>query len=119
MPSYDKGTYTYNNEIYSADKKNLYGDAVEHKTINGVSCVKIKMDAPAPTGVITTHTADEAFSKVLANAGASLFRDEIDARYMEEAKTGTAQYKGSITQSPGIIDKVSDVNGYREDLRNR
>ena len=112
--SYDKGTYTYNDEIYSADKKNLYGDAVEHKTINGVSCVKIKMDAPAPTGVITTHTADEAFSKVLANAGASLFRDEIDARYMEEAKTGTAQYKGSITQSPGIIDKVSDVNGYTE-----
>ena len=112
--SYDKGTYTYNNEIYSADKKNLYGDAVEHKTINGVSCVKIKMDAPAPTGVITTHTADEAFSKVLANAGASLFRDEIDARYIEEAKTGTAQYKGSITQSPGIIDKVSDVNGYTE-----
>lgn len=112
--SYDKGTYTYNNEIYSADKKNLYGDAVEHKTINGVSCVKIKMDEPAPTGMITTHTADEAFSKVLANAGASLFRDEIDARYMEEAKTGTAQYKGSITQSPGIIDKVSDVNGYTE-----
>lgn len=112
--SYDKGTYTYNDEIYSADKKNLYGDAVEHKTINGVSCVKIKMEKPAPTGVITTHTADEAFSKVLANAGASLFRDEIDTRYMEEAKTGTAQYKGSITLSPGIIDKVSDVNGYTE-----
>lgn len=112
--SYDKGTYTYNDEIYSADKNNFYGDAVEHKTINGVSCVKIKMDEPAPTGVITTHTADEAFSKVLANAGASLFRDEIDARYMEEAKTGTAQYKGSITLSPGIIDKVSDVNGYTE-----
>lgn len=112
--SYDKGTYTYNNEIYSADKKNFYGDAVEHKTINGVSCVKIKMDEPAPTGVITTHTADEAFSKVLAYSGASLYRDEIDARYMEEAKTGTAKYKGSITQSPGIIDKVSDVNGYTE-----
>ena len=112
--SYDKGTYTYNDEIYSADKNNFYGDAVEHKTINGVSCVKIKMDEPAPTGVITTHTADEAFCKVLANAGASLFRDEIDARYMEEAKTGTAQYEGSITLSPGIIDKVSDVNGYTE-----
>lgn len=112
--SYDKGTYTYNGEIYSADKKNLYGDAVEHKTINGVSCVKIKMDAPAPTGEVTTHSADESFSKVLAYSGASLYRDEIDARYMEEAKTGTAKYKGSITQSPGIIDKVSDVNGYTE-----
>ena len=112
--SYDKGTYTYNDEIYSADKKNLYGDAVEHKTINGVSCVKIKMDAPAPTGEVTTHSAAESFSKVLAYSGASLYRDEIDARYMEEAKTGTAKYKGSITQSPGIIDKVSDVNGYTE-----
>ena len=111
---YDKGTYTYNGEIYSADKKNFYGDAVAHQTIDGVSCVKIKMDNPAPTGEVTTHTAAEAFSKVLAYGGASLYRDEIDARYMEEAKTGTAQYKGSITQSPGIIDKVSDVNGYTE-----
>ena len=111
---YDKGTYTYNGEIYSADKKNFYGDAVAHQTIAGVSCVKIKMDNPAPTGEVTTHSAAEAFSKVLAYGGASLYRDEIDARYMEEAKTGTAQYKGSITQSPGIIDKVSDVNGYTE-----
>ena len=111
---YDKGTYTYNGEIYSADKKNFYGDAVAHQTIDGVSCVKIKMDNPAPTGEVTTHSAAEAFSKVLAYGGASLYRDEIDARYMEEAKTGTAQYKGSITLSPGIIDKVSDVNGYTE-----
>ena len=111
---YDKGTYTYNGERYSADKKNFYGDAVAHQTIDGVSCVKIKMDNPAPTGEVTTHSAAEAFSKVLAYGGASLYRDEIDARYMEEAKTGTAQYKGSITQSPGIIDKVSDVNGYTE-----
>ena len=111
---YDKGTYTYNGEIYSADKKNFYGDAVAHQTIDGVSCVKIKMDNPAPTGEVTTHSAAEAFSKVLAYGGASLYRDETDARYMEEAKTGTAQYKGSITLSPGIIDKVSDVNGYTE-----
>ena len=111
---YDKGTYTYNGERYSADKKNFYGDAVAHQTIDGVSCVKIKMDNPAPTGEVTTHSAAEAFSKVLAYGGASLYRDEIDARYMEEAKTGTAQYKGSITQSPGIIDKESDVNGYTE-----
>lgn len=111
---YDNGTYTYNGERYSADKKNFYGDAVAHQTIDGVSCVKIKMDNPAPTGEVTTHSAAEAFSKVLAYGGASLYRDEIDARYMEEAETGTAQYKGSITQSPGIIDKVSDVNGYTE-----
>ena len=112
--SYDKGIPSQNGEYYSPDAKNFYGDNVAHVTISGKSCVKIKMDAPAPTGDVTTHSADEAFSKVLAYSGASLYRDEIDARYMEEAKTGTAKYKGSITKSPGIIDKVSDVNGYTE-----
>lgn len=113
--SYDKGIPSLNGEYYSPDVNNFYGDAVAHTTISGKSCVKIKMDNPAPTGQVTTHSAAEAYEKVLAYVGASLYRDEIDARYMEEAKTGTATYKGSITNSPGIIDKVSDVNGYTED----
>lgn len=112
--SYDKGIPSLNGEYYSPDAQNFYGDNVAHVTISGKSCVKIKMDVPAPTGEVTTHSAAEAFSKVLAYSGASLYRDEIDARYMEEAKTGTAKYKGSITKSPGIIDKVADVNGYTE-----
>ena len=113
--SYDKGVPSLNGEYYSPDANNFYGDAVAHTTISGKSCVKIKMDEPAPTGKVTTHSAAEAYKKVLAYVGASLYRDEIDARYMEEAKTGTATYKGSITNSPGIIDKVSDVKGYTED----
>lgn len=112
--SYDKGIPSLNGEYYSPDAKNFYGDAVAHTTISDKSCVKIKMDEPAPTGEVTTHSAAEAYKKVLAYVGASLYRDEIDARYMEEAKTGTATYKGSITNSPGIIDKVSDVKGYTE-----
>ena len=112
--SYDKGVPSLNGEYYSPDANNFYGDAVAHTTISGKSCVKIKMDEPAPTGQVTTHSAAEAYEKVLAYAGASLYRDEVDARYMEEARTGTATYKGSITKSPGIIDKVADVNGYTE-----
>ena len=112
--SYDKGVPNLNGEYYSPDAKNFYSDAVAHTTISGKSCVKIKMDEPAPTGQVTTHSAAEAYEKVLAYAGASLYRDEVDARYMEEARTGTATYKGSITNSPGIIDKVADVNGYTE-----
>ena len=112
--NYDKGVPSLNGEYYSPDAKNFYGDAVAHTTISGKSCVKIKMDDPAPTGQVTTHSAAEAYEKVLAYAGASLYRDEVDARYMEEAQTGTATYKGSITNSPGIIDKVADVKGYTE-----
>lgn len=113
--AYDEGVYTYNGEKWSADANNYYGAAVEHKTINGVSCVKIKMDTPAPTGLVTTHTAANAYAKILDFAGASLHRDDIDARYMNEAQTGTATYKGSITKSDGIIDLVSDVKGYTEE----
>ena len=113
--SYDRGIPSLNGEYYSPDANNFYGDAVAHTTISGKSCVKIKMDEPAPTGQVTTHSAAEAYEKVLAYVGASLYRDEIDDRYMEEAKTGTATYKGSITNSPGIIDKVSDVKGYTEE----
>lgn len=112
--SYDSGTHQLNGEEYSEDTHNYYGDAVSHVTIDGVSCVKIKMDNPAPKGEVTTHSAEQAYNKVLSYVGASLYRDEVDARYMEEAKTGTATYKGSITKSDGIIDLVSDVKGYTE-----
>ena len=33
---------------------------------------------------------------------------------MEEARTGTAEYTGSVTKRPGQIDLVSDVEGYTE-----
>jgi hypothetical protein len=113
--NYDPGVYTVNGEKCSLDESNYYGDAVEHvKNSAGKSCVKIKMDSPAPTGDVTTHAADVAFEKVLAYGGASLNRDEVDARYMEEAKNGTATYKGSVTKKAGRIDKVSDVEGYTE-----
>lgn len=78
-------------------------------------CVRIKMDSPAPAGEVTTHTADKAYTKVIEHSGASLYRDDVDVRYMEEVRTGTAKYKGSVTGKWGLIDIVADVNGYTED----
>lgn len=112
--NYDNGVYTINGEKYSADPGNYYGNSVEHKTTNGVSCVRIRMDNPAPIGEVTTHTAVKAFDKVLEHAGASLDRDDVDSRYMTEARNGTATYTGSVTKKKGRIDLVSDVNGYTE-----
>ncbi len=112
--TYDNGVVESNGEYYSLDEHGYYGSKVEHTTIDGKSYVKIKMDSPAPTGTVTTHKAENAYANVLKYAGASLYRDAIDERYMEETTNGTATYSGSITKSPGIIDKVSDVNGYTE-----
>ncbi len=111
---YDDGIPCVNGIYYTPDVNNFYGDAVEHDNINDKSSVKIKMDKPCPTGIVTTHEADDAFRQVLAYVGASLYRDEVDARNVEEATTGTATYMGSVTRSPGLIDLVSDVNGYTE-----
>lgn len=114
--SYDSGVFNIGGETYSKDVNNFYGDAVEHKNNSaGEPCVKIKMDEPAPTGYITTHTAETAFEKILDYCGASLHRDEVDARYMDEARNGTATYRGSVTKKWGLIDVVADVNGYTED----
>ena len=109
--TYDSGVFTYNGEKYSADKNNFYV-SVPHVDISGTSCVRIKMDEEAPAGEVTTHSASKAFDKVLEYAGASLYRDDVDARYMQEAREGTATYTGSVTGTPGLVDLVSDVNGY-------
>ena len=112
---YDSGTYSIDGDVCSLDANNFYGDNVEHLTnTDGKKCVRIRMDEPAPTGEVTTHTAAEAFEKILAYCGSSLFRDDIDTRYMTEARTGTATYKGSVTGKAGLIDVVADVNGYTE-----
>ena len=112
---YDNGTYTINGERYSVDNNHYYGSGVEYvKNNEGKDCVSIKVLEPAPIGEVTTHSAESAFTVVTQYAGASLHRDNVDERYMNEARTGTATYTGSVTKKPGIIDVVADVEGYTE-----
>lgn len=72
----------------------------------------IRLSEPIPSGTVTTHSAQKAFDKVLAYAGASYKRDAVDVRYADEAKNGTATYKGSVTKLAGIIDTQDDVQGW-------
>lgn len=119
---YDNGTYTINGEKYCADADHKYGDQVTYvKNSEGTDCVRIKLDEPVAIGDITTHTAQTAYEKVLANVGASLHRDAVDDRYITEATKGTTTYTGSATKTgdgktvqhlPGIIDYVKDQGEY-------
>ena len=114
--TYDNGVVTHNGLKYTKDPNHYYGENLEYTNINGVDCLPIKLDSPmAPIGEITTHVAATAFDKVLAYAGSSLHRDEVDARYMTETHDGTATYTGSVTKKKGLIDKVVDANGYTEE----
>jgi len=112
--SYDNGTILQNGERYSKDPNHYNGNDVDYLTIEGTDYVRIRLEEPGPIGEVTTHDANMAYERVLAYAGASLYRDDVDERYAEETKNGTATYSGSITLRPGRIDLVSDVNGYTE-----
>ena len=126
--TYDSGVVNYQGEQYTKDPNHYYGNDLTYTNINGVDCLPIKLDnAMVPAGEMTTHTAAEAFDKVLTYAGASLHQDDVDARYFTEARNGTATYSGSATTYekdgktytrtipyPGRIDQVSDCNGYTE-----
>lgn len=74
---------------------------------------EMRLSAPLETGIITTHSAEEAYRLVLADAGCSKQRDIIDERIIAETRTGTATYTGSITKNaknlPGLIDLPADV----------
>ncbi len=107
--SYDSGLSTINGERYIKDAEHLYGDNVEYvKDGNGVDCVRLKLDSPVDAGNVTTHDAKTAYERVLTYAGASLWRDAVDVRNAEEARTGTTTYTGSKANTAGIIDVIND-----------
>lgn len=60
---------------------------------------------------IAVQPAEEALRHILAYAGASLKRDVVDGRVVEEVRTGTATYG---RESDGIIDTQADVGGWPE-----
>lgn len=66
------------------------------ETIAGTSTNHTQYIHDFPIG---THTAEEAYNLVLGHAGASLSRDSVDERAVNDAKNGTAEMGNN-----GIID---------------
>ncbi|WP_299992342.1 pectate lyase [uncultured Bacteroides sp.] len=71
-----------------------------------ISSAEFSVDA------VGTHTAAQAYEKVLAYAGASLKRDAVDERITSETKNGNYTYQGSNGSSNGLIDSQADVEGW-------
>lgn len=108
---FDKGE-TIDGEKYVLDTLHYYGDDQTYvKNSKGKDCIKIKLDSPIDAGDVTTHSAETAYTKVLAYGGASLYRDAVDARIVEEATNGTTTYTGSIAKTAGILDVINDPSG--------
>jgi hypothetical protein len=61
---------------------------------------------------VKTHSAKEAYEKILQIGGASLVRDSIDLHVLKDVKNGSFTYKGSKGSANGIIDSQNDVGGF-------
>lgn len=65
----------------------------------------MRLDEPLPFMYVTTHTAKQAYEKVLAYAGCSKKRDWLDELIISDARNRKATYKGDGAGNwPGIID---------------
>lgn len=109
---YDDGLSTISGEKYIPDAAHNYGENVDYvQNGSGVDCVRLKLTEPIEAGEVTTHTAETAYEKVLLYGGASFARDAVDARYMEETRTGTTTYTGTKSKCAGIIDVINNPAG--------
>ena len=112
---YDSGLKTKDGEKYIPDAQHMFGNNVEYIEIDGVDCVKLKLDEPIDGAEISTHSAAEAYNSVTKYVGASLVRDAVDERLMEECLTGTVTYYGDVpapgikatSGTPGILDFIN------------
>lgn len=59
-----------------------------------------------------THSAQEAYEKIIQLAGASLVRDAVDLHVLKDVKNRSFTYQGSKGSTNGIIDSQKDVGGY-------
>lgn len=96
--------------------KGIY-EQIDNSSCDNTFTAQVKKDmrlsAPLDAGIVTTHSAEQAYNLVLQHAGCSKQRDSIDERIIKETRNGTATYTGSVTKDakryPGLIDLPGDV----------
>ena len=94
----DNWQYGIYNQINASSNDGLYNEEVKDS---------IRLSQPIDYVVTTTHTAEQAYEKVLAYAGASLHRDTFDDLMVNDTREGLATYTGAGNHK-GIIDSQED-----------
>lgn len=70
----------------------------------------IRLSDPLPYMYVSTHTAADAYEKVLAYAGCSRSRDKLDSLIVADTRQRKATYTGrGEGDLPGIIDTPYDI----------
>jgi hypothetical protein len=100
--SADNWTYGVYNQFHSS-----YG------VVPDADKAAMKLNAPlAIDNNVTTHTAQDAYLRVLNYSGASLKRDAVDVRIIDNVRSKTFTAQGSKGSTNGIIDSQADVGAW-------
>lgn len=92
----------WTNGIYNQIDKNSCDGTWSNETADS-----IRLMAPIDFVYTTTHTAEDAYERVLDYAGASLRRDSHDALMISDTRDGLATYTGK-NLSKGFINSQED-----------
>ena len=94
----DNWTYGMYNQIDASGCDGTYTDETKNE---------IRINKPIPFLQTTTHTAEQAYEKVLAHAGASFSRDVFDKQIIDDTRNGKASFTGSGLSS-GFVNSQDD-----------
>jgi len=96
----DNWTHGIYAQIDGSSNDNLYNDDVKDS---------IRLSMPIDFVYTTTHSADNAYEKVLSYAGASLSRDALDDVMVSDTRNSQCTYTGSGLSS-GLINSPYDIS---------
>jgi hypothetical protein len=105
---YISGNYMAGNTAVTADNWN---GGVQQSDAT-ITASELKLNSPLPSAGISTQTAQDAYTTVLASAGANLKRDAVDLRAINGTSTGVTNYGGIYGANKGIIDNEGQVGGF-------
>ncbi len=84
-------------------------------SLGGATKNDLKSDTEFSILNVTTHSAEVAYQKVLDYVGASLIRDTVDRRIIQDTRTGIPTFMtGGNGSKNGLIDTQSAVGGWPE-----
>jgi pectate lyase len=100
------GAFFISGNFFFANDKVTRDNSVGVRTEDKVSVLR---SIEFPVQAIAMHDPEEGYELVLRLAGASLKRDEVDQRVVEEVRSGNLSKR---TDSDGIIDSQKEVGGW-------
>ncbi|WP_239684882.1 pectate lyase family protein [Xylanibacter rarus] len=99
----DNWTYGIYNQISNSGNDNTFTQETRDT---------MRLSEPLTFEAVTTHSAEMAYDRVLAYAGASLHRDWVDELVVNDTRNGGASCTGTSSATsklPGIIDSQDDL----------